>query len=64
MKYYLISQQLAETLNVTAFRHGGKDGYVVTSADLAPFGIDKAIEDGATSMTEKKAIEYIKNLKK
>ena len=62
MLYYLIPETMAEQLSLTAFRKGNSGGYVVTSGDLTPYGIDKAVADGAHAITEKEAAEYIKNL--
>ncbi len=41
MKYYLITREIAEMLNLTSFRHEAKDGrFVVNASDLAPIDIN------------------------
>ncbi|SDZ94959.1 hypothetical protein SAMN05216455_10235 [Segatella bryantii] len=64
MQYYLIPAELAECLGLTSFRRGNTNGYVVTSGDLAPYGISEALADGAQPLTEDEAKEYIKNINK
>ena len=63
MKYYLVPSLLAEQLNLTEFRMGGEEGFIVTAGDLAAFGVERAIENGATEITEQQAKEYINKLK-
>lgn len=63
MKYYLIPLLLAEQLNLTEFRKGGKEGYIVTTGDLAAFGVERAIASGSVEVSEKQAKEYINKLK-
>ena len=61
MKYYWITAELAEELNVASYRRGDKDkGYLVTSGDLAAYGLDKAIEEGAKEFTDNDAQNIIK----
>lgn len=64
MQYYLIPAELAERLGLTSFRRGNSNGYVVTSGDLSPYGISKAVAEGAQPLTEDEAKEYIKNISK
>ena len=59
MQYYLISEEQAERLGLTAFRRGNAEGYVVTSGDLAPYGIREAVADGAQPLTEDQAKKII-----
>ena len=63
MKYYLIPSLLAEQLNLTEFRKGGENGYIVTAGDLAAFGLERAIASGSVEGSEKQAKEYINKLK-
>lgn len=63
MKYYLIPLLLAEQLNLTEFRKGGEEGYIVTTGDLAAFGVENAIANGATEISEQQAKEYLNKLK-
>lgn len=61
MKYYWITAELAEKLNVASYRKGSKDkGYLVTSGDLAAYGLYKAIDEGAKEFTDKDAQNFLK----
>lgn len=62
MMYWIISKDDARRLNVTAFRHGGENGYVVTSGDLA--SAPRSVREAAQPVTEREALEFIKTLKK
>lgn len=65
MKYYLITTELANILNVSSYRKGDKDnGYIVTSGDLAAYGIAKALKKGAKEITTNDAISFIKKIEK
>lgn len=63
MKYYLVPSLLAEQLNLTEFRKGGEEGFIVTAGDLAAFGVERAIANGTIEITEQQAKEYINKLK-
>ncbi len=64
MNYYIVSYQLAVRLGVIQFRHGNSTmGYVVTVGDLAPIGINAALQAGAKPASEAEAINFINQLK-
>lgn len=60
-QYYIISSEHARRIGVTEFRHGGTEGYVVTSGDLATAPRD--IRDAAMAVTENEALEFIDSIK-
>lgn len=59
MNYYKVSKALAEQLGLTTFRVGDEGhGFLVTPGDLAPIGVDTAVEKhGAVAMDEAEAIK-------
>lgn len=51
MNYYLTPQRIAERLNLTAIRKSTADGmYLLSESDLQPYGIDKAVREGAIEL--------------
>jgi len=62
MDYYLITAESAHALNVAKYRKGSKKtGYIVTSGDLVT--ADDSIRKEAKPVSEKEAMEIIKNIK-
>lgn len=65
MRYLLISSNLASQLDLTWYRRDcqadGEKAYLVTAADLAAYGIEKAIANGAREITETDAIKLLSN---
>lgn len=61
MKYFIIPKEIAEELGLRPFRHGnGADGYLVNIGDLAVYGVEKAIDNGAREITAEEARKFIK----
>ena len=61
LKYYIVSAEDAGRLGVTAYREGNeRKGYLIHSEDLM-FATDDFL-DRATEVTEKEAVEFVKNL--
>lgn len=64
MLYVLINAKLATELKLTEFRTGDeKSGYVVTINDLAAYGAQRAVDEGAKLMTNKEAKSWVYNFK-
>lgn len=64
MMYVLINAELADKLQLTDFRTGDKEnGYVVTVNDLAAYGAQRAIDEGAATMTFQEALSWVYNFK-
>lgn len=58
-KYFIIPKEVAEELGITAYRHGnGTDGYLVNTGDLAVYGVEKAVDNGAREITPQEAKEF------
>jgi len=64
MLYALIGAELAKKLNLTEIRTGDDNcGYIVTVGDLAPYGAERAQQEGARLMTCKEAKSWVYNFK-
>ncbi|MBO4963685.1 MAG: hypothetical protein J6C65_01945 [Prevotella sp.] len=64
MMYALINAELAEILGLTDLRTGDKkSGYMVTVGDLAAYGAQRAVDEGAKLMTCKEAQSWVYNFK-
>lgn len=63
-KHYIIPKEIADELGITAYRHGnGADGYLVNTGDLAIYGVEKAVDNGAREITAQEAKEFVNNNK-
>lgn len=65
MKYFIIPQSIANALGITAYRYGNAaDGYLVNIGDLAVYGMEKALSEGAREVSEREATEFVnKNMR-
>lgn len=62
MIYYWIKAELAKELNLTSFRRGNDQGYIVMESDLMTISISSAIRKRKCKrMSEQEAIEYIES---
>lgn len=58
-KYFIIPKEIADELGISEYRYGnGADGYLVNIGDLAIYGVENAIQDGAREITAKEAAEF------
>ena len=64
MLYYIITEELALELGVTAYRHGNKkNGYLVNHGDLVMCNIEEEKSKGSiTEVSAGQARKFIKNL--
>ena len=61
MKYFIIPKEIADELGLSPFRHGnGANGYLVNIGDLAVYGVEKAIDNGAREITAEEARKFVK----
>lgn len=61
MKYFIIPKEIADELGLSPFRHGnGANGYLVNIGDLAIYGVEKAVENGAREITVEEARKFVK----
>lgn len=62
--YYICPCVIADALRLMDIRHGSEtDGFVLSSSDLAPYGIDRAISEGAQLVDSHTVVEFINRLK-
>lgn len=60
-KYYVIPESIANELGLTPYpRHNENMEYLVNSGDLVVYGIEKAVDEGATELTVEEAKSFIK----
>lgn len=53
MNYYLVPTSIAESLQLTRIRKSSAGGfYLLSEYDLQPYGIERAIGEGATELSE------------
>lgn len=53
MNYYLVPQSIAESLQLTRIRKSSSGGmFLLSEYDLQPYGIDRAIGEGAMELSE------------
>ena len=58
-KYFIIPKEIADELGISEYRYGNSaDGYLVNIGDLAIYGVENAIQDGAREITAKEAAEF------
>ena len=56
MNYYLVPQSIAESLQLTRIRKSSAGGmFLLSEYDLQPYGIDRAIDEGAMELSENRA---------
>jgi hypothetical protein len=56
MNYYLTPKRIAEKLNLTSIRKSTAEGmYLLSEFDLQPYGIEKAISEGAIELSGTKS---------
>lgn len=52
MNYYIVPRKIAESLDLTALRKCTPSGlYLLSESDLLPYGVDRAISEGAQALT-------------
>lgn len=62
-RYYIITEQIAAALGIAAYRLGNsRDGYLVNVGDLVPYGVEKAVEDGAREVSTEEADQFVKQI--
>lgn len=60
MKYFIIPREIADELGISQYRYGnGTDGYLVNTGDLAVYGVERAIQNGARVITAKEAKVFV-----
>lgn len=58
-RYFVIHREIADELGISQYRYGnGADGYLVNMGDLAVYGVEKAMENGAREITAKEAVVF------
>lgn len=58
-KYFIIPKEIADELGISEYRYGnGSDGYLVNTGDLAVYGVERAIQNGAREITAIEATEF------
>lgn len=58
-KYFIIPKEIADELAISEYRYGnGSDGYLVNTGDLAVYGVERAIQNGAREITATEATEF------
>lgn len=58
-KYFIIPKEIADELGISEYRFGnGSDGYLVNAGDLAVYGVERAVENGAREITATEATEF------
>lgn len=64
MKYYIIPPSLAATLHISGYRHGNESaGYLCNIGDLAAYGPERAVAEGAQEITLQEAKQFVKQYK-
>ena len=62
--YYLVPDAIVSGLGLKDFRiDDGKGNYILSQSDLDPYGIDKALNEGAKEITTDEVNEIINNKK-
>jgi len=60
MKYFIIPREIADELGISQYRYGnGADGYLVNTCDLAVYGVERAIQNGAREITAREAKVFV-----
>lgn len=60
MKYFIIPREIADELGISQYRYGnGADGYLVNTGDLAVYGVERAIQNGAREITAREAKVFV-----
>jgi len=63
-KYFIIPKVIADELGISEYRYGnGSDGYLVNTGDLAVYGVERAIQNGAREITATEATEFVNHNK-
>lgn len=58
-KYFIIPKSIADELGIREYRYGnGSDGYLVNIGDLAAYGVERALQNGAREITATEATEF------
>ena len=58
-KYFIIPKEIADELGISEYRYGnGSDGYLVNTGDLAVYGVERAIQNGAREIMATEATEF------
>lgn len=58
-KYFIIPKDIADELGISEYRYGnGSDGYLVNTGDLAVYGVERAIQNGAREIPATEATEF------
>ena len=58
-KYFIIPKVIADELGISEYRYGnGSDGYLVNTGDLAVYGVERAIQNGAREISATEATEF------
>ena len=50
--YYLVPAELADELKLSAYRQQVDGGYILSVSDLDAYGIERAVDEGATPLSE------------
>ncbi|WP_276963528.1 hypothetical protein [Bacteroides graminisolvens] len=50
--YYLVPAELADELKLSAYRQQVDGGYIMSASDLDAYGIERAVDEGATPLSE------------
>lgn len=62
--YYLVPEAIVFGLGLKDFRTGdGKGNYILSQSDLDPYGIEKALDEGAKTLSNEEVAEIINNVK-
>lgn len=60
MKYFIIPREIADELGISQYRYGnGAEGYLVNTGDLAVYGVERAIQNGAREITAREAKVFV-----
>ena len=64
-KFFIIPKAIADELGISEYRYGnGADGYLVNTGDLAVYGMERALENGAREIAAIDATVFANNNKK
>ena len=50
--YYLVPAELADEPKLSAYRRQVDGGYILSASDLDAYGIERAVDEGATPLSE------------
>ena len=65
ISYYLCPPAIVDSLKMKSCRIGSdSEGYILSSSDLAPYGIDNAINDGASLLPHDDARKFVEKFNK